>query len=88
MGGSRRLSAVPEGATADLPAEVVELLGALDAELDPGDRTVRSLAFRLARLSATTGPAAVQALRALGELVAAQRGAPGSGQGRRRRGGS
>lgn len=94
LGGPRRLSAVPDDATATLPAEVVELLEALDGELDAGDRTVRSMAFRLARLSATSGPAAVQALRALGELVAAQRdrdvpqmadrGRVGSG--RRRRG--
>jgi hypothetical protein len=71
--GGRRLSAVPDDATATLPAEVVDLLEALDGELDAGDRTVRALAFRLARLSASTGPAAVQSLRALGELVAAQR---------------
>jgi hypothetical protein len=58
----------------DLPVEVVELLEALDAELDDEDRTVRALAFRLARLSAGNGPAAVSALRALGELLAAQRG--------------
>jgi hypothetical protein len=90
--GGRRLSAVPDGAEAVLPAEVVELLEALDGELDAGDRTVRALAFRLARLSATSGPAAVQALRALGELVAAQRDrhvpqdAPQHGPQRRRRG--
>jgi hypothetical protein len=72
--GGRRLSAVPDGAEVVLPDEVVELLEALDGELDAGDRTVRALAFRLARLSASSGPAAVQALRALGELVAAQRG--------------
>jgi hypothetical protein len=72
--GGRRLSAVPDDAQAVLPDEVLELLEALDTELDADDRTVRALAFRLARLSATSGPAAVQALRALGELVAAQRG--------------
>jgi hypothetical protein len=71
--GGRRLSAVPDGAEVVLPAEVVELLEALDGELSPDDRTVRALAFRLARLSATSGPAAVQSLRALGELVASQR---------------
>jgi hypothetical protein len=71
--GGRRLSAVPDGAEVVLPAEVVELLEALDAELNPDDRMVRALASRLARLSATSGPAAVQSLRALGELVAAQR---------------
>jgi hypothetical protein len=93
--GGRRLSAVPDGAEATLPAEVVELLEALDGELDAGDRTVRALAFRLARLSAMSGPAAVQALRALGELVAAQRDRDvpqmvdrgrGGSTGRRRRG--
>jgi hypothetical protein len=60
---------------AELPSEVVGLLEALDAELPEDDAVVRSLAFRLAKLSATSGPAAVSALRALGELVAAQRAA-------------
>jgi hypothetical protein len=68
------LSAVPDDAVVELPADVVELLEALDAELDDGDRTVRALAFRLAKLSAGSGPAAVSALRALGELLAATRG--------------
>jgi hypothetical protein len=57
-----------------LPPEVQELLEALDAELPPDDRTLRALAFRLATLSAGSGPASVSALRSLGELVAAQRG--------------
>jgi hypothetical protein len=58
----------------DLPADVVELVEALEAELAGADPTVRALALRLARLSAGTGPAAVSALRGLGELLAAQRG--------------
>jgi hypothetical protein len=67
------LAVVPDGAVGELPAEVVDLLEALDAELPKDDAVVRTLAFRLAKLSATAGPAAVSALRALGELVAAQR---------------
>jgi hypothetical protein len=86
--GGRRLSAVPDDTRVDLPADVVELLESLDAELADGDRMVRALAFRLAKLSATSGPAAVSALRALGELVAAQRGGWVDGPPRRRRRGS
>ncbi|MGH9190976.1 MAG: hypothetical protein ACRDZ0_00690 [Acidimicrobiales bacterium] len=74
MLGARRLSSVPDDYEPALPPDVVELLEALDAELDRGDRTVRALAHRLATLSAGSGPAAVSALKALGELVAAQRG--------------
>jgi hypothetical protein len=83
------LAAVPDGfEPPSLPSDVVELLAALDAELDPGDQMVRALAFRLASLSAGQGPAAVSALKALGELVAAQRGPaapPVSGSVSRRR---
>jgi hypothetical protein len=86
--GRRRLSAVPDDATAVLPAEVAELIGALDAELDANDRTVRALALRLAKLSAGSGPSSVQALRALGELVAAQRDRDGPVPARRGRDGS
>jgi hypothetical protein len=59
----------------DLPPDVKALVAALDAELEGADPTVRALAMRLARLSAGTGPAAVSALRGLGELVASQRAA-------------
>jgi hypothetical protein len=58
----------------DLPADVQALVEALEAELEGSDPTVRALALRLARLSAGTGPAAVSALRGLGELLAQQRG--------------
>jgi hypothetical protein len=56
-----------------LPPDVQELVDALDKELVDADPTVRALALRLARLSAGTGPAAVSALRGLGELLEAQR---------------
>jgi hypothetical protein len=70
---------------ADLPVEVVELLEALDVELDGDDRMVRAMARRLATLSAGNGPASVAAIKALAGLVAAHRedGVPRSG---RRRG--
>jgi hypothetical protein len=55
-------------------AEVTALLAAAVAEEFPSsDPTIRALALRLVELSEGRGPAAVQALRALGELVAAQR---------------
>jgi hypothetical protein len=81
LGARPRLSAVPDDAPV-LP-EVLELIEALDVELDGSDRLVRALAFRLARLSAMSGPASVQALRALGELVASQRDARAVQQRRR-----
>lgn len=68
------MSVVPEGAAVPLPPEVEALLDALDAELPVDDPVVRAIGLRLARLSAGSGPAAVSALRALGELVSAQRG--------------
>jgi hypothetical protein len=69
------LQAVPDDAvTPELPADVQDLLVALEAELDGSDPTVRAMALRLARLSAGTGPAAVSALRGLGELLATVRG--------------
>jgi hypothetical protein len=69
------LQAVPDDATSpELPADVQELVVALEAELDGADPTVRAMALRLARLSAGTGPAAVSALRGLGELLATVRG--------------
>jgi hypothetical protein len=42
-------------------------------EFPEDDALSRALALRLVELSDGRGPAAVQALRALGELVAAQR---------------
>jgi hypothetical protein len=56
-------------ATAELAAAVLE-------EFPESDRLSRALALRLATLSGGKGPAAVQAARALGELVAWQRGDP------------
>ena len=53
-------------ATARLAAAVLE-------EFPEHDALSRTLALRLVELSEGRGPAAVQALRALGELVAAQR---------------
>jgi hypothetical protein len=54
-------------ATAELAAAVVE-------EFPESDALSRAMALRLVALSAGKGPAAVQALRALGELTAWQRG--------------
>jgi hypothetical protein len=53
-------------ATAELAAAVV-------AEFPESDPLSRALALRLVELSGGRGPAAVQALRALGELVSYQR---------------
>jgi hypothetical protein len=54
--------------------EATALLAAAVAEEFPSsDPTLRALDLRLVELSEGRGPAAVQALRALGELVAAQR---------------
>jgi hypothetical protein len=51
------------------------LLAAVEAEFAGDDELVRALALRLATVAAEGhGVAAVTALRALGELVAAQRG--------------
>jgi hypothetical protein len=49
------------------------LINAVLVEFPPEDETSRALALRLAELAGGHGVAAVQALRALGELVAAQR---------------
>jgi hypothetical protein len=56
-------------ATARLTAAVLE-------EFPETDPLSRAMALRLVDLSAGKGPAAVQALRALGELTAWQRGDP------------
>jgi hypothetical protein len=67
-----------EGPPAPPPAagDVGDLAAAVDAEFPSSDPLSRALARRLAALSSGHGPAAVQALRALGELVAAQRAPP------------
>jgi hypothetical protein len=65
LGPSREQQATAEG-TAALVAAVLQ-------EFPESDPLSRALALRLVDLSAGRGPAAVQALRALGELVAAQR---------------
>jgi hypothetical protein len=49
------------------------LVAAVEAEFPADDQMSRELALRLVELSGGRGPAAVQALRALGELVAYQR---------------
>jgi hypothetical protein len=57
-------------ATAEATAR---LMAAVRAEFPSDDLLSRALAERLVELSDGRGPAAVQALRALGELVAHQR---------------
>jgi hypothetical protein len=55
--------------------DVSGLMAAVDAEFPADDELVRALALRLASVASEGhGVAAVTALRALGELVAAQRG--------------
>jgi hypothetical protein len=76
-GRCRTLSAVPDGATVPSEPDVAELLEAVQEEFPESDRLSRALALRLAGLSGGRGPASVQALRALGELVAAQRDGAG-----------
>jgi hypothetical protein len=53
--------------------DVDQLAQAVEVEFSGDDELSRALALRLVKLSAGSGPAAVQALRALGELVAQQR---------------
>ena len=74
-GACGRLQVVPGGASS-LPPEVEELERAVRAELGEADPLMLALALRLVRLSAGSGPAAVQAVRALGELMAQHRDAP------------
>jgi ATP/maltotriose-dependent transcriptional regulator MalT len=64
--GSSAAQQAAEVATARLAA-------AVEAEFSEEDALSRALALRLVELSGGRGPAAVQALRALGELVAYQR---------------
>jgi hypothetical protein len=53
------------------------LVAAVEAEFGPDDPLVRGLALRLASVASEGhGMSAVAALKALGELVAAQRGSP------------
>jgi hypothetical protein len=59
-----------------MPEEVVDLERAVRAEVGDRDPLVLALALRLVRLSASSGPAAVQATRSLGELLAQRRDAP------------
>ena len=65
----------PDNASS-LPVETAELETAVRAELGEDDPLVLALALRLVRLASGSGPAAVQAVRALGELLAAHRDAP------------
>jgi hypothetical protein len=71
--GRARLAVVADGATVAMPAEVVQLEKAVRAELGEHDPLLLALATRLVRLTAGTGPAAVQAVKSLAELVAVQR---------------
>jgi hypothetical protein len=67
------------GATAAQQAAEVataKLMAAVREEFPDTDPLSRALAERLVELSAGRGPASVQALRALGELVAHQRDLP------------
>src|SRR5262245_30488638 len=70
-----RLQVGPEGASS-LPLETAELETAVRDELGEDDPLVLALALRLTQLAAGSGPAAVQAVRALGELLAQHRTAP------------
>jgi hypothetical protein len=71
--GRQRLAVVADGATVPMPEEVVQLEAAVRAELGEHDPLLLGLGLRLVRLSAGSGPAAVNAVKALGELMAAQR---------------
>jgi hypothetical protein len=55
---------------------IAQLREAVLAEFPEDDALSRALALRLVELSAGKGPAAVEALRALGELTSWQRGDP------------
>jgi len=66
----------PSGPPVRMPVisgEVDGLRAAVEAEFPPGDELSRQIALRLVDLAGGGGPASVQAVRALGELVAAQR---------------
>lgn len=61
------------GPEVDAKSEPGKLVAAILAEFPADDEMSRQLALRLAELAGGSGAAAVQALRALGELVAYQR---------------
>jgi hypothetical protein len=61
----------------DPKSEPEKLLAAIFEEFPAEDEMSRQMAIRLAELAGGSGAAAVQALRALAELVAYQREGPG-----------
>jgi hypothetical protein len=63
----------PDAAQRAAQEATARLVEAVEAEFSEDDPLSRALALRLVDLSGGRGPAAVQALRALGELVAFQR---------------
>ena len=63
----------PDAAQRAAAEATARLVAAVEAEFPEDDPLSRALALRLVDLSGGRGPAAVQALRALGELVAYQR---------------
>jgi hypothetical protein len=63
----------PDAAQQAAAEATARLAEAVEAEFPADDPLSRALALRLVELSGGRGPAAVQALRALGELVAYQR---------------
>jgi hypothetical protein len=74
VGRCKALGPSPEQrATDEATAKLAE---AVLAEFPESDALSRAMALRLVALSAGKGPAAVQALRALGELTAWQRNDP------------
>jgi hypothetical protein len=66
------LAVVPDDARASSSSGLVDAVAAEFAGSD--DATVRELALKLAELADQPGPQSVAACRALGELLAAQRG--------------
>jgi hypothetical protein len=64
------------GPEVDPKSEPEKLLAAIFEEFPAEDEMSRQMAIRLAELAGGSGAAAVQAVRALGELVAWQRGDP------------
>jgi hypothetical protein len=66
----------PDAAQRAAEAATARLLAAVRDEFPDSDPLSRALAERLVELSGGRGPAAVQALRALAELTAAQRDGP------------
>lgn len=64
------------GPEVDAKSDPGKLAAAILAEFPAEDDMSRQMALRLAELAGGSGAAAVQAVRALGELVAWQRGDP------------